>query len=464
MLEAKSAPFRRCAPPSPAPRRKERKAHTRFAVPSSAKRGKVPKGRKGALFATLILLLAALVCAAPISTAQETATADSISPPRSSLVVSLITFGPGEEVWERFGHNAIEIRDAATGEARLYNYGMFDFAQENFFLNFARGRMMYRIAVGDPAEEYPVYVAEGRWIVRQELNLTPAQRAKLAEYLDWNARPENAQYRYDYFRSNCSTRVRDALDEALGGAIKAQLVSPSRGYTYRMDADRLMRPDAALMLAIDAGLGPYSDQRLSYWDESFVPTELMRHAREIKLGDGNGKTVPLVASEAVLNKGHLPDPQELPPRWTWAALAIGIVAALILLGLARARANTAARIAFAGVAGAIALVCGIGGLILLGLWTLTEHVSAWRNENLLLLNPLCLLLLPAWLGALRRRWQPSRFVRRVAAFVAFCAGLAWFVKILPGFVQDNWLWIALLLPVHIALALSATLAAARERS
>ena len=103
--------------------------------------------------------------------------------PGANLDVALITFGPGEEIWERFGHNAIEIRDRATAvHARLYNYGIFDFAQENFFLNFARGLMTYRIAVGDPAEELPIYVAEGRWIVEQELNLTPPQRAKLRRF------------------------------------------------------------------------------------------------------------------------------------------------------------------------------------------------------------------------------------------------------------------------------------------
>ncbi|HEX7915214.1 DUF4105 domain-containing protein [Rudaea sp.] len=397
-------------------------------------------------------MLCCLLIVPAFAQTTETAPAE----PGAHLAVSLITFGPGEELWERFGHNAIEVRDDATGTARLYNYGMFDFAQENFFLNFARGRMMYRIAVGDPAEEYPVYVDEGRWIVRQELNLTPAQRGKLAEYLEWNARPENAQYRYDYFRANCSTRVRDALDMALGGAIKAQLISPSRGFTYRMDADRLMRPDTALMLGIDAGLGPYSDQRLSYWDESFVPMEFMRHAREISLTDAAGNKLSLVASETVLNKGHLPDPQEFPPRWTWGALATGIITALILLGLARARGTAAARIAFATSTSLIALVCGIGGLVLIGLWAFTEHVSAWRNENVLLLNPLCLLLLPAWLGAFRRRWRPTHFAQRVAWTIAFCAVLAWFVKILPGFVQDNWLWIALLLPLHLTLAFTVT--------
>ena len=112
------------------------------------------------------IFLALLLMLAFVSSSAQTLDGEAASR-GTQLTVALITFGPGEELWERFGHNAIEIRDNATGAARLYNYGMFDFAQENFFVNFARGRMMYRIAVGDPAEEYPIYVDEGRWIVRQ---------------------------------------------------------------------------------------------------------------------------------------------------------------------------------------------------------------------------------------------------------------------------------------------------------
>jgi hypothetical protein len=70
--------------------------------------------------------------------------------PGANLEVALITFGPGEEIWERFGHNAIEIRDHSSGQARWYNYGIFDFAQQNFFLNFARGLMTYRVAKAIP--------------------------------------------------------------------------------------------------------------------------------------------------------------------------------------------------------------------------------------------------------------------------------------------------------------------------
>jgi Domain of unknown function (DUF4105) len=395
-------------------------------------------------------LLLALICACSLVNAQTENTTP--GPPGTNLEVSLITFGPGTEVWERFGHNAIAVRDRESGRANLYNYGIFDFSQENFFANFARGLMLYRAAATDPAEELPNYVAEGRWIVQQELNFSPAQRQKLVEFLDWNVREENAQYRYDYFRANCSTKVRDALDAALGGAIKAQTIAPSRGFTYRMDADRLMRPELSIMLGIDAGLGPFSDQRLSYWDESFVPTEFMRHIRQIKVRDEAGNEVPLVAKETLINKASIPDPPEMPPDWIWRALVIGIVSALALLGLARLRAQTWARVGFAAIASLSALFFGLAGLVLAGLWGFTDHVAAWRNENLLLFDPLCLLLLPAWFMSARRKWQPSRFARRVAVLVALLAGFAFFAKVWPAFPQDNRFWIALLLPIQIAFA------------
>ncbi|MEP6482912.1 MAG: DUF4105 domain-containing protein [Rudaea sp.] len=401
------------------------------------------RARRRGFFAALILLLIS-----PIVAHAQTAQADG-----ANLDVSLITFGPGTEVWERFGHNAILIHDRADTTSVLYNYGIFDFDQKDFFLNFARGRMIYRMAADDPNDELPSYREEGRWIVEQDLNLEPAQRAELAGYLAWNARPENAEYRYEYFTANCSTRVRDALDKAVGGAIRQQTIAPSRGFTYRMDTLRLMWPDTLLAIGMDAGLGPFADRRLSYWDESFLPTELMRHMREVyRVDSATGARIPLVAKEVRLADARLAEPDEYPPNWFWRAVAAGIVVALLIIVLSRWRAKVSARFAFASIATISALILGIGGLVLIGLWTLTEHISAWHNENILLFDPLCLLLIPTWLGAFRARWVPTSFARGVGLVIALLAGVALFVKVFPAFPQDNRFWLALLVPIHAAFA------------
>lgn len=398
--------------------------------------------------AWLRILLGALLAWPVLAAAQA------LHAPGDELQVSLVTYGPGEIYWERFGHNALVVRDEATDTAISYNYGMFDFEEEDFFVNFLRGRMTYQIAAFDFEREAPLYVEEGRSVRRQVLALDGAQKIALRDFLAENARPENAAYRYDYFASNCSTKLRDALDRILGGAIRRQSEGRSRGYTYRMDALRLTAPDRWLMIAIDAGLGPYADQRLDYWRESFVPMTLAEVIGATHL-DGDR---PLVADDRLLAPARIDEPPTLPPDLRGPFAAIGLVVAGLLLFLHARRRVPAARIAFAAIAGTLSLLFGLAGLVLAGLWAFTEHQSAWRNENLLLFNPLCLLLVPTWLRAFRRDWRPSPRMQALLWVILLCAGVALFCKVLPSFVQANLHWILLVLPIHLALARSARLA------
>jgi hypothetical protein len=154
-----------------------------------------------------------------------------------------MTMGIGERVWERFGHNAILVEDRARGTAQAYNYGMFDFRQKNFLLNFIKGRMWYWMQGFGLAPTLDIYVRANRSVWVQELNLTPAQRLSLARFLEWNERPENRFYRYDYYRDNCSTRVRDAIDKAINGRLRAATDTIQTPYSYRWHTARL-RPTA----------------------------------------------------------------------------------------------------------------------------------------------------------------------------------------------------------------------------
>lgn len=367
--------------------------------------------------------------------------------PGETLAVSLVTVGPGEVYWQRFGHNAIRVRDTASGAEVLYNYGIFDFAEEDFFLKFIRGEMTYEIAARRPADDLDQYRAEGRRVVEQDLNLSPAQRLELARFLAWNARPENRKYRYDYFAANCSTKVRDALDAALGGALRAATDGRSRGYTLRMHAQRLTSPDLPVYLGVHAGLGPVTDQPIDFWDEMFVPMEVERRVREVRVRDDAGAEMPLVARETVLMEGRVPEPAD-PPAWIWRFLAVGLALAAALHWLGRGEG--ARRRGFGMLAGVLWLLAGAGGLLLAFLWFGTAHEAAWRNENLALFSPLCLLLLPAAWRALRGRDPASTGNGWIAAVVAGIAFLAWLSLVLPGYRQDTLDWIALWLPVHVA--------------
>ncbi|EIL99692.1 DUF4105 domain-containing protein [Rhodanobacter sp. 115] len=392
---------------------------------------------------TKLLSLLALILLATVP-----AHADVTDAPGANLEVSLITYGPGATYWERFGHDALQLRDTVSGQSINFNYGVFDFSEKNFFLNFARGRMHYLMDAEPAGPEEAFYVQEGRSITRQRLALTPQQAAALRDFLFWNLRPENAGYNYDYYIDNCTTRVRDALNKALGGAIKAALAGHPGGMTYRQQTDRLMSAQPWLMLALDLGLGPYADQPLDAWHESFLPMELQANLRAVTTTDVHGNTRPLVEGERQLSPNRLDVPPAQAPDLRLPLGAAGLLIAALLLVTSRHW-----RLGYTLLGSLFLVLAGLVGLLLLALWTLTTHHSAWANANLLLFNPLAFVLLPA-LWRARRHIAPTRFADAILLLQLLGLIAAVLLHLLPGAVQQNQPWILFALPVWLALAWS----------
>lgn len=402
--------------------------------------------RTGLPWAALLGALLAAVLAV-WGSAVQAQQADDPGHPQDAppLRISVLTFEPGPDYWQRFGHNALLVENTANGANAVYNYGMFDFAQKNFFLNFARGRMLYRLDADTLDNTLALYGGEGRWVRQQVLNFTPAQALQMARFLAHNAEPEQAQYYYDYFRDNCSTRVRDALDRVLGGALSQRLKAEATHTTYRHEATRLMRPIPFLAIGMDALLGPAADVPLDRWQQSFVPAVLMAALDEQQV-DGQ----PLVQRTQLLmpDLGRYPAPAE-PLHWQPAATTLGVTLALLLTVLGQSR-RMPARIGFAVLATPVLLAMGLGGITLLAAWGLTDHWAMHANHNLLLFSPLALLFLRAcWRAPIRREGlRQSHFMRGVLALMFLLALYA----LLPG-PQTNTAWQALLLPAHLGLLL-----------
>ena len=388
----------------------------------------------------LLLLLAMALLALPAQASVANA-------PGANLEVSLITYGPGETYWERFGHDAIELRDRVSGEAINFNYGVFDFNEANFFLNFARGRMHYLMDAAPSGYDESFYVDSGRSITRQRLALSADQAASLRDFLLWNLRPENAGYNYDYYVDNCTTRVRDALDKALGGVLKAQLSARPGGMTYRQQTVRLMSAQPWLMLVLDLGLGPYADQPLNAWQESFLP-EVLQSQLRLAQTSHDGVRQSLVQDEQLVSPNRLDVP---PPTAPDLRLPLAFVGALLgaLIVLTRRWSPTG----YAMLGTLYLVAASLVGLVLLALWTLTTHHAAWANANLLLFNPLALLLLPT-LWRSRRGFAASRFIDGVIGLQLIAIMIALALHLLPGNVQQNQPWLLFALPCWLALAWS----------
>lgn len=356
--------------------------------------------------------------------------------------IGVMTMQPGSVFFERFGHDALLVEDPDTGRAISYNFGAFDPAEPGFIGRFIRGEMEYQLYPLPLHVDLQMYRDEGRGVSVQWLDLSDAEAVAIEAALIENAKPQNARYRYDYFTDNCSTRVRDVLDRGLNGLLRSQLQTRSQGNTYRSEAVRLASPAPWMWMGFDVGLGPFADAPRSLWEDAFVPMRLADALESIRRPDGR----PLVAGhEQLLPHRIAPEPVGRPQRW-WSWLLTGLTGAAALCLLGRNAARRAAWFALP-----FWLLCSVLGMLMLFLWLFTAHRAGWANHNLALFNPLCMLLLPGAWRLLHGR-PPGRLFAPMLIAIAIIAAVSLFTLWLPVYPQRNAPWLALLVPVHLALA------------
>ena len=305
-------------------------------------------------------------------------------PPPEAPEAWLLTYGPGDVYWQRFGHNAIWLREP-NGLDHTFNFGFFDFDQENFILNFVQGRLLYFAAAVEAERELAFYRDEGRSIRAQRLDLGPAEYAQLRAYLVNHVRPENREYLYDYYLDNCSTRLRDAIDLALGGALAQQFRGQPGTMSYRDHTRRSTQSDLAYYLGLELGLGMPVDHPTDRWGEMFLPAMLADNLNRLDLRDGR----PLIVEDLLLEAGTVP-PAALQPALTWPRYGLfGLILLLLLLGSMALRQSPPT--ITISLTLAWLLVTGTIGLGLTLVWGYTDHAFTHPTANLFLFNPLWLL-------------------------------------------------------------------------
>lgn len=367
------------------------------------------------------------------------------------LVVYLVTFGPGPALWERFGHNLIWIRDPVTGTGPAYDFGRFDFQDSGFFLRFARGRMSYWEGREEGSEVLARYARAGRSVWLQELNLPPQARVRLRDSLEASYGRDHGRYRYDYYLDNCSTRLREALDLAAGGAIRRRLDTAGTGTSYRDHTRRSVENNPLVYALLDAALGPVVDRPISRWAETFLPERLRVRLREVVILDGEGRPTPLVKAEWALSDRELyPVPAVPGTRLQVALPALGVLLGGALVGLAwlGRRGVRAMRRAFLMLAGAWEATAALAGGLLVWFWAFSDHVVAYANAQMLQFNLLAAVLLLLLPGAVRGRPGPVRTARVVAGLLTAASALG--LLLLGVLTQQGGEIAAFALPAHLA--------------
>jgi hypothetical protein len=287
-----------------------------------------------------------------------------------------------------------------------------------------------------------VYQSQNRTIRKQVLNLSPAERGALYDLLSWNAQEQNKFYRYDYYNDNCSTRVRDALDWALGGALRPALDRVSGHHTWRDETARITADNLPVYAGIQIALGRNADAHLTQWQLAFLPEYLARDLAAVPIA---GRS--LVTTDTVLFTAQRPPMSATAPDRILPALLLGLGLAALVVGVAW---RSGAALTLVGMAWY--LLGGVLGTALLLAGTVTKHVPYMgSNMSLTALSPLLLLAAVGWAWR-RESSRRGRAARGLAAVVAVLAVAGLALMHVPGFSQQSMMVMMTVVPVHVALA------------
>lgn len=318
---------------------------------------------------------------------NNTSASVSVSP---NAEITLLTASPGDELYSVFGHSAVRVYDPDNNLDLVFNYGTFDFDTPNFYLQFTRGKLLYKLSVVPMSHFMIEYSIEGRAVFEQVLNLNSMQKQKVFAFLMNNSLPENAYYHYDFFYDNCATRIRDLVDDLLDpvwpsvadihteslGLIRSALhyefdyapeFTPNRTFRDLLQPFLTSMPWSAF--GIDLALGLPADQIAEAWDFMYLPDEMLIAFALAYLPDGK----PLVSEHRVI----LPKTVELSPAAPITPIMVSVsVFILAVFSLIHKKVSRIFDKAFFSVLGLV-------GIVVIFLWFFTDHITTKSNLNIL---------------------------------------------------------------------------------
>jgi hypothetical protein len=213
--------------------------------------------------------------------------------------ISILTVGPGTALYDRFGHSAFRVKDSVNNIDWTFNYGTYDFNAPNFYGKFVQGQLLYALSAGYFQGFINYYKKQNRSVRQQVLNLDSEQKARLFSFLMWNARPENKDYRYDFFYDNCATRIRDVLVSNLGNQLNYTAGFDPAPMSFRQLIQAQVPFNDWGSVGMDIAIGAVVDVPATPWQFQFLPKYVAQAHGAATIENSEG-TQPLISSESML--------------------------------------------------------------------------------------------------------------------------------------------------------------------
>jgi drug/metabolite transporter superfamily protein YnfA len=333
--------------------------------------------------------------------------------PTDSARVYLITASPGRQTYAAFGHSALRVVDPSKGYDYAYNWGTFDFDTENFYFKFGTGKLMYFLAINNFYNFVEYYHMVGQAIYLQEILLTNKEKSTLINNIEINYREENRSYRYDFFRDNCATRIRDIIVKSVDGKV----VFDSSYVEKRESISHLfgvyLKNEPWNYFGLNLIMGKSTDSIASLTDYMYLPGHLQNMFASAKIADTNGTRnltrtpVELFPSTIEVHK----------PKVLFTPVAICVFFFLVIAGLTVWEYRR--KKYFKAVDVSLFLITGLLGLLITWLWGWSLHIYVHNNLHIIWASPLNLIAAVCLMICSKMKWTGYYFAAYALSVILF---------------------------------------------
>ncbi len=324
---------------------------------------------------------------------------------RDSVIISVLTCTPGNEMYSMFGHTAFRVQTPDNDDI-VFNFGTFDFESPGFYWNFIKGKLTYFLSISTFEEFVFIYLLEDRGIYEQVLNLNREEADKLAWYLWEIYQSEERYYKYDYFDNNCSTKIIDVLNKVVGNKLTEPKEKKLKTYRNLVREYSFYHPWS--WFGLDLLFGLPADEMATEREACFLPDYLAGYLEKSKIRDDS----------LVLETREIEDAGIFPGRAFYTPFLVFVLVLIVILGFYRfklERMLVFPRIIY------IVLISFLL-ILLLFLWVFTDHQATSFNPDLLWLSAISVII------GLRERLNT-----RSKGAIAFFSGITTLGFVIAGF-------------------------------
>ena len=342
--------------------------------------------------AFLLLVLSNMMMSAQEAVPADTTVAD--IPALDSISISILTCTPGTDLYAKFGHTALRVKDHTLHKDVVFNYGCFDGTANDFVFKFLLGQTDYLLE----AEPYDYLVARygymGNGVKEQVLNLTQKEANHLLFLLLENIRPENQEYRYIWLYDNCTERARDMVEKAVGGKVVYERAG--NNLTIRQMLHECLKEDPWVSFGIDMILGAEIDQQTDKRIQMFLPDVFSAEADEAYIEERDGSRKPYIAATNSIIRETIV--RKEASTLTSPLTVFGLVLAGAVLLFAQEWKKKKYSLWWDVILHALQ---GVVGILIGFLFFFSSHPAVDSNWLIIIFNPIALLY-AAWLIYSRR--------------------------------------------------------------